>query len=220
MGAKISRFPLTNLSWRRNTLPEFGESDGRRTDPLTSSAGRRGAFCQQSLADDPPTPGPGLVPQSGPFGTAGFWRSFDWAPASFAASPMWQVVPSSSLGFHLCSTYPRSQLPEDISGSADVQDSAHSVGSLEYSILASVILMSGPSLYTTLSSLIVNASSSALLLIEVEDVGWKEGRLPTNVGEGFLHVLHNEPPPIDWPNSEHCFKHGIWHVNVQTFRLL
>jgi hypothetical protein len=80
--------------------------------------------------------------------------------------------------------------------------------------------------YTTSSSSIVKASSSAslmhesILLVEVEDVGGKERGFPANVGEGFLHVLLNEPPPIDWLDSVHCSEHGIRHCNTEPFRFL
>jgi hypothetical protein len=61
------------------------------------------------------------------------------------------------------------------------------------SVLAAVSSTSGPNLYTTSSSAIVDAS---VLLIEVEDVGGNKRRFPANVGEGFLHVLLNETFPI------------------------
>jgi hypothetical protein len=39
------------------------------------------------------------------------------------------------------------------------------------------------------------------------------------VGEGFLHVLLNETPPIDWLDSAQCSKQGIRHCDTEPFRL-
>ena len=54
----------------------------------------------------------------------------------------------------------------------------------------------------------------------MEDVGGEKGRFPANVGDGFLHILLNEPSPIDWLSSGHCSKHGVRHGYAKLFRLL
>ena len=41
-----------------------------------------------------------------------------------------------------------------------------------------------------------------------------------NVGDGFLHIILNEPNPIDWMDSGHCSKLGVRNSYAESFRLL
>jgi len=58
------------------------------------------------------------------------------------------------------------------------------------------------------------------LLIEVEDVGGKERWFPANVVNGFLHILLNEPCPIDGPDSAHGSEQGVCHCDAEPLRFL
>ena len=55
------------------------------------------------------------------------------------------------------------------------------------------------------------------MLIEVEDVGGEEKKFPTNVGDEFLHILLNEPSPIDRPDSRNCPEQGVSHSDAKPF---
>ena len=54
----------------------------------------------------------------------------------------------------------------------------------------------------------------------MEDVGGEKRRYLANVGEGFFHVILNEPRPIDWTVSGHCSEHVIRHGYPEPLRLL
>ena len=88
-------FPSVNPSWSGSIIPKSGEFVGRRTDPLTPSAGCRGAPCWRSFLDDPLILGLGSVSPSVPLGISEFPCSSGWA---FASLPplMRQVAPSLS----------------------------------------------------------------------------------------------------------------------------
>ena len=48
----------------------------------------------------------------------------------------------------------------------------------------------------------------------------KEMKVFGQCGEGFHHVLLNEPPAFDRQDSGHCSEHGVCHGNAEPFRLL
>ena len=54
----------------------------------------------------------------------------------------------------------------------------------------------------------------------MEEVGREERRFLANVGGGFLHILLNEPSPIDRPDIGNCPEQGVCHSNAELFRLL
>ena len=40
------------------------------------------------------------------------------------------------------------------------------------------------------------------------------------MGNGFPHILLNEPSPIDMPDSGNCLKQGVCHGDAESLRLL
>jgi hypothetical protein len=69
-------------------------------------------------------------------------------------------------------------------------------------------------------SILLRFIDASVLLIEVEDVEGKEIWFQANVGNGFLHVLLNDPSPIDRPDFAHCSEQGIRHCDTKSLRLL
>ena len=53
-----------------------------------------------------------------------------------------------------------------------------------------------------------------MVLIKVDDVGGERRSVLTYVGNGFLHLLLDEPSPIDRPDSGNC------HGDAESLRLL
>jgi hypothetical protein len=89
----------------------------------------------------------------------------------------------------------------------------------------SVSATSGPSLYTTSYSAIVRASCSnfvdaSVMLVEVEDVGEEKRGYPANVRNVLLHILLDEPSPIDRSDFAHGSEQGVRHCDVEPLRLL
>ena len=40
------------------------------------------------------------------------------------------------------------------------------------------------------------------------------------MGNGFLHILMNEPSPVDWSDYRYCPEQGVCHSDAEPFWLL
>ena len=69
-------------------------------------------------------------------------------------------------------------------------------------------------------SVVLRFVDAAVVLVEVEDLGGDKKMFPANVGNGFLHILLNEPSPIDWLDSGDGSEQGIRHGDAEALQLL
>ena len=61
---------------------------------------------------------------------------------------------------------------------------------------------------------------ASIVLIEVQDVRKKKRGFLANVGNGFLHILIDEPSQIDRLDSGNCLKQSVRHGDAESFWLL
>jgi hypothetical protein len=69
-------------------------------------------------------------------------------------------------------------------------------------------------------SVLLHFVDASVVLVEVEDIGGEKRGFPANVRNVLLHIIMDEPSPIDGPDSAHGSKQGVGHCNTEPLRLL